>query len=172
MRRIVLCYRKLIGHQTPGSWEQLVFGESFREYRMQVPVFDPSGNHPQFSRLLRAVPDAEKLHHRVSASVIGYLRQLDGVIPDITDSLGLRVLRFTNFHFEIINSATNDKTAHQVAVNFFSHELYWIDTIGDRLLLSPVTHPSKPFLLGLQPFLNIHHIDYGNTATRRENLPG
>lgn len=129
---------------------------------MQVPVFDPKKEYPQFAQLIHAVPQAEKLHHRVSAAVIGYLRQLNGIIPDITDNLGLKMLTFDNFHFEIINSASNDKTKHQVAINFISTPLWWIDTVGDYLLLSKPSSPERTFLLKLQPFISIHTCQHGN----------
>jgi len=96
----------------------------------------------------------------VSAAVTGYLQQLGGRVPDITDNLGKHSLTFKNYRFEIVNSNIKNKASHQVAINFFSEPLTWHETIGNYLLVSDPDSEKQDdhiltSLLQLQPFLNI-----------------
>ncbi|NML64034.1 hypothetical protein HHL22_02335 [Hymenobacter sp. RP-2-7] len=162
MRRVVLCYRKLIDAQSARPWDQLVFTDSYRELRLQAQQFNPAGQHRTFGELLHHVPAAERLHGLVSGAVLGYLRQLDGLVPDLADNLGRRFLRFENFRFEIVNSHLQDQSQHRIAINFFTDPLYWHEpALGPFLLLSPAppdatTGEQLTHLLQLQPFLAIH----------------
>jgi hypothetical protein len=162
MRRVILCYRKLIDAQSARPWDQLVFADSYRELRLQAQLFNPEGRHRTFGELLHHVPAAERLHGLVSGAVLGYLRQLNGLVPDLADNLGRRFLRFENFRFEIINSDLQDQSQHRVAINFFTDPLYWHEpALGPFLLLSPAlpdetTGEQLTHLLQLQPFLAIH----------------
>ncbi|MGV3538263.1 MAG: hypothetical protein ACO1OQ_00540 [Rufibacter sp.] len=159
---ITLCYRKIIDAHSSKPWEKMVFEDSYSEFRMQAQLFDQRQAYPSFSELLAQVKGADQLHFLVSSAVMGYVRQLNGIIPDIINNLGRHFLPFTNFRFEIINSNVFDQTRHQVAINFYSEPLVWHSTIGDYLLISNgqptqdgelLTH-----LLQLQPYLSIHSI--------------
>jgi hypothetical protein len=160
-RRIILCYRKIIDARATGPWEQLVFEDTYREFRMQAQYFNQQQQYRSFGELLLHAPGAEKLPFLVSAAVRGYLQQLNGLVPDIANNLGQLFLKFSNFQFEIINSDLLDKSKHQVAVNFYADPLVWHDTIGDYLLVS---EPGAGLgavptaLFQLQPFLSIHSL--------------
>ncbi|KAJ8604038.1 hypothetical protein MRB53_041964 [Persea americana] len=67
MRRVILCYRKLIDAQAARPWDQLVFADSYRELRLQAQYFNPQGQHRTFGELLHHVPAAERLHGLVRA---------------------------------------------------------------------------------------------------------
>lgn len=162
MRRVILCYRKLLDAQSARPWDQLVFADSYRELRLQAQFFNPEGRHRTFGELLHHVPAAERLHGLVSGAVVGYLRQLNGLVPDLADNLGRRFLKFENFRFEIINSDLQDQSQHRVAINFFTDPLYWHEpALGPFLLLSAappdeITGEQLTHLLQLQPFVAIH----------------
>lgn len=159
---IKLCYRKIIDYSSSKSWEKLVFEDSYAEYQLQVQNFDQERKFNSFSSLLKNVAEAEHLHFLVSAAAIGYLQQLNGIIPDITNNLGRLFLKFSNYQFEIINSDLNDISKHQIGISFFSDEFTWHDTISDYLLISEAgTDPEsevKTHLLSIQPFLSIYSL--------------
>lgn len=159
---IRLCYRKLIDNQSIAPWEKMVFEDSYREFLMQAQYFNQDGSKRTLAGLLREAPGAERLHGLVSTAVVGYLRQLEGRMPDITDSLGRLFLPFENFRFEIVQSHIHDSARHQVAIDFYSDPMIWHDTIGDQLLLSVAAKRGQPetltHLLALRPMLGIHSI--------------
>ncbi len=157
---IQVCYRKIIDNNSTKAWEKFVFDDSYTEFLMQVQLYNREKKYYSFAELIRNVPDADKLHFLVSSSVTGYVSQLNGVIPDIMNTLGRQFLPFKNYRFEIINSDIRNKTAHQVAINFFSEPLLWHDTVAGNLLVStiPDNISGKEFmtdLFALQPMTSI-----------------
>lgn len=141
-RIIRFSYRKIIGADATGAWEQLVFDSSYQEYRMQVQYYDPQNRWKTFAAVLQHNPAAEKLHFLVSASVNGYLSQLAGRIPWVLDNQGKRFLSFRDARFELINSSTEDRSLHAVAIHFYCEPCCWLDTIGDHLLVSATGAPA------------------------------
>lgn len=160
-RIITLCYRKIIDSSCSKPWDQLVFEDSYREFKMQAQYFNQENKYHTFSELVYNVKGAEKLHFLVSAAVINYLKQLNEVIPDILNNIGRQFLTFKQFRFEIINSDLHDISKHSIAINFYSSPLIWHDTIGPYLLTSPQTSATEEVitdLFSIQPFLTIHSI--------------
>lgn len=160
---IRLCYRKIIDTQSAAPWEKLVFEDTYKEYKMQAQFYDAEKKYSTFALLIQHFPNAEKLHGLVSTAAVGYLRQLNGKVPDIMNALGKLFLPFENFRFEIINSDIRDKSKHQVAINFYSDPLLWHDTIGSQLLVSiPGAAEGDATLTELfslqQPFLSIYSL--------------
>jgi hypothetical protein len=161
-RTIKLCYRKVIDSTSQKQWDKLLFEDSYREFLMQAQFYNQEKKYSAFSDIINNVPGAEKLHFLVSSSVIGYLKQLNGIVPDVLNSLGKHFLPFKNYRFEIINSDIKDKSKHQVAINFFSEPLTWHDTIGNQLLISlnekdeNAEYLTELFLM--QPFLSIYSL--------------
>jgi hypothetical protein len=162
-RTIILGYRKIIEAASTKPWDKLVFEDSYTEFKMQAQLYNYERKYRTFAELIHYVPGAEKLHFLVSASITGYIAQLNEIIPDLLNNLGKHFLTFKNFQFEIINSDIQDKTKHQVAVNFYSEPLLWHDTIGNYLLLSAKTDSGNTWsthLFGISPYVNIHSISY------------
>jgi len=159
---IILCYRKIIDATDNNPWSKFVHEDSYAEFKMQSQFYNQEQQFTSFAELLLHVPDAEKLHFLVSAAITGYLRQLNGIIPDVLDNLGRRFLTFEHFKFEIINSDIHHLEKHKIAINFFSKPLIWHDTIGDQLLVSQwkETEEEEIFtnLFQLQPFVSIYSI--------------
>lgn len=154
---ITLCYRKIIDARSQKDWEKLVFEDTWREFKMQSQLYNQEKKYSTFSQLMMHVPGAEKLHFLVSAAAVNYIKQLNNKIPDVVNNTGKIFLKFTRFNFEIINSDIQNKSVHSVALNFFSDELKWHETIGEYLLLSPVDEAEEQMqLYRIQPFVNIH----------------
>lgn len=156
---ITFCYRKIIDKNSTRAWDKLVFADSHREFKMQAQNFNRQNQHTGFGQILQHNADAERLHGLVGPSVLPYIRQLNEVLPDIGNNLGKRFLSFKNYRFEIINSDINQIEKHQVAINFFTEPMLWLDTVDRYLLLSEgenengehITH-----LLEMQPYLSIN----------------
>jgi hypothetical protein len=162
-RIIRFCYRKIIDASSEKAWDKLVFESSYKEFQMQSQFYNQEKKYDSFAELLINVPASEKLHFLVSAAVIGYLQQLNGIIPDILDKLSWHFLKFKNFRFEIINSHIKDRSAHKIAINFFSEPMIWHDAVSDHLLVSSVDGEKTEdglltHLLQLQPFLSIYSL--------------
>jgi hypothetical protein len=162
-RIIRFCYRKVIDHASQKAWDKYVFESSYQEYLMQVQFYDREKKYPAFADLLQKLPAAGKLHFLVSASVTGYVQQLNGAIPDILNNLGRHFLKFTDYKFEIINSDMKNKTAHRIGIQFFSEPMIWHDTVGDQMLVSVLDNENYKDgaltdLVRLQPFLSIYSL--------------
>lgn len=159
---IRLCYRKIIDAGATRPWDKMVFDDSYTEFLLQSQLYNQEKKYTTFSEIMTQVPAAEKLHFLVSAAVVGYLQQLGGKIPDLTNNLGRLFLPFSNFRFEIINSSIKDKSRHQVAINFFSDPLVWHSTIGNQLLLSIPGNTENDEILTelfvLPPFVSIYSL--------------
>jgi hypothetical protein len=160
---IRLCYRKVIDASSSKQWDKYVFESTYTEFLMQAQLYNREKKYSSFGELIQHVPGAEKLHFLVSAATIGYLQQLNRLMPDILNNLGKQFLPFSDYRFEIINSHIINKSVHQVAINFFSEPLIWHDTIENYLLVSPanaerVDDGVLTDLMLLQPFLGIYSI--------------
>lgn len=162
---ITLCYRKIIDVNSVRAWEKMIFDDTYSEFCMQAQYYNQENRYQSFAQLIREVPGADKLHFLVSSAAYGYIQQLKERIPDIVNALGKQFLTFRKFKFEIINSDIRNKAAHQVAVNFFSEELIWFDTIGNSLLVAENETAGVETVLTnlfvLQPFLNIYSVKEG-----------
>jgi len=163
---IRFCYRKVIDATAQIAWDKSVFDSSYTEMLMQFQLFNTQKKYIKFSDLIWNVPAAEKLHFLVSASITGYIQQLNGQIPGIMNNLGKSFLSFTGYRFEISNSDIKDKSKHAVAVNFFSEPVTWYDTIENYLLISLMSDEATAderltHLIQLQSFFSIYSLkDY------------
>ena len=159
---IRLCYRKVIDAQSSKPWDKLVFEDTYTEFLMQSQLYNHEKKYASFSDIITHVPAAERLHFLVSAAVIGYLQQLQGKVPDLTNNLGRLFLPFNNYRFEIINSDIKDRLKHRVAINFFTDHLVWLDTIDKQLLLSIAGNTENgetlTELFTLPPFVSIYSL--------------
>lgn len=160
-RKIVFCYRKVIDVYSGQLWEKMIFEDSYLEFKMQFQYFNAEHNYKTFAELAQHTAHAERLQFLISPSIMGYIQQLNGVIPDMLNTLGRRFLAFRNFRFELINSDVRDNTVHQIAVSFYSEPVFWHETIGQFLLLSdqPLSDGTiETNLYQIQPFVSIHSI--------------
>jgi hypothetical protein len=159
---IRLCYRKVIDINSSKPWDKFVFDDTYTEFLLQSQLYNQEKKYTSFSDIIAHVPAAEKLHFLVSAAVIGYLKQLQGKVPDLLNSLGRLFLPFNQYRFEIINSHVKDKTKHQVAINFFTDHLVWHDTINNQLLISIPGNTENGEVLTelftLPPFVSIYSL--------------
>ncbi len=158
---IRFCYRKIIDANANKPWEKYVWKDTYKEFLMQAQLYNSEKKYNLYSELLHNVRGADKLPFLISATMVGHLKQLNGIVPDITNASGILFLPFKNYKFEMIESDITNKAAHTIAVNFISEPVTWLDTINGMLLLS--LHQNKDVnddallteLVTLQPFLSI-----------------
>lgn len=159
---IRLLYRKEIDINSTRLWEKCAFNDSYQEYLMQSQLYNKDRKYTSFAELQANMPNAEKLHFLVSASITGYIRQFNGVVPDIINAFGKQFLPFKGYRFEIISSDITNAAKHRIAINFITEPLTWINTIGSQLLIAfnaPGDDTQEEMLtelFTLQPFLSIH----------------
>ncbi|MFN8344874.1 MAG: hypothetical protein U0X91_07720 [Spirosomataceae bacterium] len=158
-----LCYRKVIDASSQKAWDKFVFDDTHLEFYMRSQHFDPEGRYQTLPELLANVPNAHQIHGMVSTAAIGYLRQLNDIVPDITNVHGKLCLPFKHFKFEIVHSHVHNKAEHKIAVYFYSDPLTWIDTVGNQLLIAygdqreafTKGEAVETDLIALQPFVSI-----------------
>jgi hypothetical protein len=160
---IRLCYKKIIDVNAQKQWEKHVFEDTYMEFFMQSQFYNQEEKYHTFEELIANVPNADKLHYLVSTAAINYIRQLNNLIPDITNAHQQLCLPFKNFRFEIIQSHIKSKEEHKVAIYFYSEPITWIDTIDNQLLIA-YDNQKETFeagneistdLIALQPLLSI-----------------
>lgn len=144
MKQIRFRYRKIMNRHSTNDWDKMVWGDSFTEFKMQFQRFSPEGKYFTFGSLLSANASASQLHFLVGGSVLGYLKQLNGMVPDIIDNLGQHFMSIADCEFEIINSDVRNINKHEVAFNFHSEPFLWHDTIGGFLLISSLGKDKDP----------------------------
>ena len=137
---VTLCYQKVIDASSQGAWERDIFEDTRKEFYMQAQQFDQKGLCHTFSDMLRRIPKADRMHYLVSTAAVGYLRQLNQIIPDIRNLYGNLCLPFTNFRFEIIQSHVTDSSLHSVAIYFYSDPLTWIDMLDKQFIFAVGDH--------------------------------
>ena len=136
MRLIRFSYRKIIDASSQNPWDKYVFDDTYMEFYMQSQYYNQSGQYTTLQELIDNVPNADRLHTKTSTAAVGYIRQLNGVIPDVLNSSGKVCLPFTQFTFEILRSHVSNKDMHKIALTFYSEPITWIDTVGDALLIA------------------------------------
>ncbi|GAB3891369.1 hypothetical protein [Spirosoma agri] len=158
-----LSYCKIIDASSQKSWDKAVFDETHQEFFIQAQQYDQANRYQTFQDLLINVPRAEQLHYLTSRVAMGYLKQLNQVMPDVVNAFGNQCLPFTQFKFEILASHVQQKAAHKIAIYFYSDPLTWLDTIDNNLLIAygdqreaiRSGHEVSTDLVALQPYLNI-----------------
>lgn len=154
---ITLQYRKIFDKNVQRTWDKYIFDDTHLEYVMKSQFY--STEHKTFKEILKAKPDAEKLHYLVSLAALNHLRALENLMPDVLNLVGNRCIPFENFKFEILQSHQEDKSKHRIMIDFFSKPLIWLDTIDNKMLLAVESFDNQviteTFMLELQPNLMI-----------------
>lgn len=168
MKRFVrFCYRKIIDASSDNIWDKLVWESTYEEYRLQSQNYASSNSQLSYSSLVQKFPAAEKLPFLVSAAAVGYIKQLNNVVPDVKSKLGKLFLPFNEFNFEIIESSFDFPQLHRIAISFYSYEMQILDAFGSELLLAsfpPDFKESGVYVTEMldisKPLLSIYSIKY------------
>ncbi|MCF2446298.1 hypothetical protein L0657_20235 [Dyadobacter sp. CY345] len=177
MKRLIqLCYRKIIDASSEKAWDKYVFDDTWMEFFMQAQTYTQDGKYHTFQEISDKIPAAGNMTYMVSTAAINYIRQLNDIVPDIANVYGKLCLPFKRFKFEIIHSDIRDKSAHKVAIYFYSEPITWIDKLDGKLLVAygdqreafKSGQEVETELIPLQPYLNISSVISGIPAEFRE----
>lgn len=132
-----LAFRQEIDLASVGSFEKEVFGDSYREFCMQAQAYNPGGSMRTLEELIAANPKANSLHYKVGFSVGLYIAALKGVIPGIKDLVqGQQPPGFQTHEFRIVHSDLRDRSAHKVAITYYTDVLTLLESFGEQLLMA------------------------------------
>lgn len=82
---IRLSFAKLIDASSQKPWDKTVFEETYQEFFMQAQLYNPQNQYQTFQELPDNVPNADQLHYLTSRVALGYLKQLNQLIPDVVN---------------------------------------------------------------------------------------
>ncbi|MBB6372199.1 hypothetical protein [Chryseobacterium shigense] len=153
--KIKLAFRIVIDRNSSIPWDQYVFEDTYFEYKIQHQVFDDQENPVKnYWELLAKNPHAEKIPFLLSSAAANYVSQLHGVIRSLPDVLGNTFFPFENFKLDLVSSHTEDPSKHKIGLTFYTPELFLIDIIDGRYLLSRGTtegNSFETFMLAFHP---------------------
>ncbi|MGG5209730.1 hypothetical protein ACQWU4_12330 [Chryseobacterium sp. MIQD13] len=135
--KIKLAFRIVIDQNSTMPWDQYVFEDTYFEYKIQHQALDDKENPVKnYWELLTKNPHAERISFLLSSSASNYVSQLNGVIKSLPDVLGSTFFPFENFKLDLISSNIEDSSKHRIGLTFYTPELFLLDIINDRYLLS------------------------------------
>lgn len=157
-------YKRFIDKKAAIDWDKSVFENSYFEFRLQIQNYPNFEKYLSFSEFLKKVPDADKIHHRISPAIYENLNRLHGRIPQITDTFGQLCLEFSKFKFEIIDSDFDHKDEHRVSIEFITEPLLCLGKLGNDFLTAAFEDIENyknfgeitTLLIPSQPFLNVY----------------
>jgi hypothetical protein len=129
-------FQKIIDHTAASAWDTCVFDDTWMEYKMHAANYNQQNKASLFTTILKENRAAEQLHYEVSTAAIGYIRQLQGVIPGLLNKHGKSIIPFKNFKFNIIQSDMLNNKLHKVEIIFISEPLTLIDVFNDQYLIA------------------------------------
>lgn len=164
---IKLAYKQILDATLQTSFEKNVFIASYNEFLLKSQAYNFEKKFKTFSEMKANDGRANSLHYKCSFAVISFISNLNKQIPGLQDSLGNNVT-FDTFKFEVIESDITDKSAHKVAITYFTGLFTLFEIIGDYMLLAAgdksnnsSSEPVETFLLKMQPNLGI--VSYQNS---------
>lgn len=144
---IKFSFQKIISENPVSLWDKYVWDATWMEYKMQAANYNQPTKETLFTALLHQNPNAIKLHDAVSTAAIGYMQQLQGIIPGLADAHKKTVLPFKNFKFNIIQSDMLDIKKHTVEIIFISEAVTLIGVFNNQYLIA-IGDKQKEILAG------------------------
>jgi hypothetical protein len=152
---IRMAYKQVIGIESQTPFEQQVFNASFAEFRLQRQSFSKGQDLFTWSAIRAKFPKSNPaLPFKLSFSIAGLVAGLNGQIPGLQDTLALKNIPFVNHRFELIESDSNDRSAHRIAIIYLTESLTLFEIIGELLLVA-LPGSTQTFLLKPSPDLSI-----------------
>lgn len=153
MKKIRLAYRWVIEASAVTTWDRYVFETTYKEYQLQHQLFNTQENPCiTFRELLALNEKAAQLHFLVGAAAEGYVAQLKGKLPHVTDELGKHCFPFTGYELDIINTNISDRNQHKIGMTFYSPLVQLLDIVNQSYWISLDTEKDHHLETFLFPF--------------------
>lgn len=156
MTTIQFTYRHIVDAVSEEVFDKNVFNHSYEEFLLKSQAYNQEGKFKSFTELKTNDGRANSLHYKCGFAASGFIEQLNKKMQGLTDNIG-KLVSFTTYSFEVIESNIVDRPAHKVAIHFISPELLLHDKIGPYLVLSEKNNPSETFTLELRESVSITH---------------
>ncbi|WP_250255719.1 hypothetical protein [Chryseobacterium sp. Marseille-Q3244] len=153
MKKIKLAFRIIIDQSSEMTWDRYVFEDTYFEYKIQHQAYDhPENPVKNYWELLQKNPAAKQIPFLLSGAASNYVSQLGGIIKSLPDVLGNTFFPFETFKLDLVSSHTEDASKHKIGLTFISPELFLIDIIDQKYLLSKETEKENGFEIFMFPF--------------------
>jgi hypothetical protein len=155
-----LAYRQVIDSSSTEEIELAIFNDTHAEFLMQIQSWQTSPEQENWIDFQETIEDfEEKMNFKVGMAIGGYVQKLFHEIPGLADASGRPVL-FDNYKFEIVDTNIKSRSAHKVALTYYTCIYTLLEIVGDNLLLMdghfiPFTGPVETVLIKLIPGLAI-----------------
>lgn len=142
--KIKFAFRITVDENSTHIWDQYVFEDAFKEYRIQHHVYQTKNNPEMYyCELLSKNPNAKNIPFLIEASIQNYILQLNQEIKSLPDILGTTFFKFQNFKVDIINAHITDTSQFKIGITFYSDTILLIDIIDQKYLISENTDLSE-----------------------------
>ena len=162
--KIKLAFRIVIDQNSEMVWDQYIFEDTYFEYKIQHQVFDdPENPVKNYWELLAKNPQAGKMPFLLSSAVVNYVTQLKGEIKSLPDVLGNTFFSFESFKLDLISSNIEDPSKHKIGLTFYTPELFLIDIIDNKYLLSNNSdnkNSFETFMFAFHPQVSISYYNF------------
>ena len=158
--QIKICYQQYINAESKSAFERDVFDYSYNAFLTIAPVYNTDDKLGTFSQILAQSGDGKRLQEKISRSVERLFENLNGIIPDLKDTLGNKIPYQTKT-VKLLESNLYDYAMHRLVISYTSAHLILHRVIGNCLLLSlpkqadSCVEEASTFMLQLQPNLGI-----------------
>jgi hypothetical protein len=129
-------FQKIIDENSVSPWDKYVFDDTWMEYKIQAANYNQQSKASLFTDIIKQNAAAQKLHYSVSVAAVGYIRQLQGVIPGLLNAQGKIIVPFKNFKFNIIESDITNSKLHRIEIIFISEPIILIDFFNNHYLIA------------------------------------
>ncbi|WP_276482032.1 hypothetical protein [Paraflavitalea pollutisoli] len=133
---IRLTYRQLIDHRARSVFEQAVFEDSYAELLMQAQRYNKDNQFTRLQDIIAHDPKANSLHYKVGFAVGLYIRQLNQIVPGISDTLGKVAITFSQYEFALVDSDLANKRQHQVSITYTTEPFLFFGSVSNNLIVS------------------------------------
>jgi hypothetical protein len=158
---IKLAYRQVINASSAGVTEQRIWNDSYNEFLLKIQSYNQENKLTRFSDIVARDGRANSLHYKISFAVLQHLGSFKNKIPGLYDAAGRNSLSFEIPEFKLLESDTEDKSQHAVAVIYLTGELTLLESFGEYLVLTNADVTMKKeeeietFVLQMRPGLSV-----------------
>ncbi|MET0392418.1 MAG: hypothetical protein ABW019_04720 [Chitinophagaceae bacterium] len=158
--QIRLAWYQVIDASATGSFEQLIFHDSYAEFQLKVQAYTRGHALTRFSSILAYDGRASSLHYKTGFGVQHHIEALNKQIPGLQDTAGRMNIPFETSEFNVLESDTADKQLHRVAITYITDSFTLLNNFAEYLVLAAGPEDEQmTFTIKMQPGLSIVHYE-------------